>query len=205
MAIASDGDLNRLVISGEFPVEQLVERWESIVDQNADQNGDRQISAYRQLYKSYGLLLAEHTIVAGCLMIMTYQDAALCWDSLVEVMERGYNIDTSSDDAYLKSIEKAKGRISHLITKSESKRKEIERKFGRRDKKEGNISIYDAIGALELSVGFSLDVDKLTLSHYNALKKGVREREAAKRASQPSVNKPVSARRQKMEAEDGRD
>jgi hypothetical protein len=207
VAIINDGDLNRLIaVQGEFNVEQLSEQWEAIVDINADQNGDHQIASYKQLYKTYGLLLADHTIIAGCLIIMTHQDAALCWEEVAEVIARGYQIDTDTQDGYINSIFKAKSRVSHLITKAESKRKELERRFGRRDKKEGNVSIYEAVGSLELAAGFSLDIDKLTLSHYNALKKGLRDREAAKKAAAPApTTKPVPARVQKMGVEDGRD
>jgi hypothetical protein len=121
---------------------------------------------------------------------MTIQDPALCWESIAEVTERGYAIDTSTNEAFLSSLIRAKQKVSHMTTKAESKRKELERRFGRRDKKSDKLTVYDAVGSLEIALGFSVgNIDSLTLAHYNALKKGAKERESAKKASSELGNR----------------
>lgn len=170
------------MVSGVHDREEIVEAWEKIVERNAEEEGDRRVESYKRLHKHYGLMLADHTVVSACLMIMTIQDAALCWEEVTEVIERGYPIDTSTNQKYVESILAAKRKVSHLMTNCERKRKEIERRFGKRDRKaDKKTTVYEIVGSLEVVLGFGIpNIDTLTLSHYNALKKGAREKEAAK-------------------------
>lgn len=183
IAINTDGDLSRLVISGKFSLEEITERWESIIEEHSKHSDEQRFESYQRLLQSYSKLMAEHTIVSACLMIMTVQDAALCWEEVTEVIERGYEINLNSGEAYVKSILNAKRKVSHLMTNCVRKQKEMERRFGRKDHKETKANIYDIVGSLEISLGFALNIDTLTLSHYNALKKGINQKEAARQAA----------------------
>jgi hypothetical protein len=178
--IATSGDLSLLIISGDHSKNDLVERWEQIIHENGTKNGDRHFQIYFQLLKAYSELIAEHTIVACYLTLMTF-DINFEW--INEVRNRGYSIDTTTSESYAKTLLAAKRKVTNLNTRAEMKRKEIERTYP--PSKEGEELTYEeVVGKLELALGevkilVVIDPEKLTLAKYNILKEGIKKKHQA--------------------------
>lgn len=171
--------IESLIISGSPTKEQLIEAWEGIVKENSKHSGDHRFDSYEQLLNGYAELIASQTIVCTCLEMMTWKiDFAI----IKEVRDRGYAIETTTSEAYAKSLESAKKKARNLITRAEMKRKDIERQFGKKDNGEVKAhSFQEIIGMLELALDRSiLDSETLTLSKYNTLKKGAEDKHKAR-------------------------
>ncbi len=179
--IANTGNLELLVVSGKASQEELSERWELIIAENGKVSNDNQYNIYQSLMYDYGLLIAQQTVVATCLEILTWK---VDFEVIEEVRSRGYKIDTTQL-GYAKSLSSAKSKCRNLITKAESKRKDINRQFGKDDeesKKNARQYSYDEIiGFLELALDRTImDAETLTLAKYNVLKKGAQDRHKQK-------------------------
>lgn len=171
--IATNGDFNLLVISGSATKDELIERWESIVQENGTRNGDNHYNIYFNLLKGYAEVIAEHTIVEAMLTILWYSNP-VPFDVVNDVRERGYVIDTTTSALYAKSLKAAQKKVKNLSTKTEMKRKEIERIYGKKESKGQAYTYEEIIGHLELSLERSImDSETLTLAKYNVLKKGI--------------------------------
>lgn len=175
--IATKGDFSLLIISGTPSAEELIQRWESIVRQNSKGNGDHRYDAYFELLKGYGEITGAYTITSIQLEILFYK---IDWKIIEEVRQAGYKIETDSSEVYAKSIHAARRKIANLITRSEMKRKEIERQFGGKQEDVGAQTYEEIIGMLELALDRTImDAETLTLAKYNVLKKGVEDRRKA--------------------------
>lgn len=192
--ICSTGSLTPLVISGAPSPEEISDAWEKIVELNSEYNGDNQYSAHQQLLKSAAELEAEFTIVETSLTILWYK---VDWSIINDLRERGYDVATTAgnyptiSEAYSRSIIKLRSKIGHLRTRAEKRRKEIERRFGSKEK-DKRTTIHECIGSLELALGWTVgDAEKMTLSRYNILKKGANDKNKAQEAAskpQPQAN-----------------
>lgn len=180
--ICATGSLSLLIISGVPDSETLSDAWEKIVEENSKHNGDNQYSSFQQLNKSAAELEAEFTIIETSLTILWYK---VDWAIINDLRDRGYEVATTpgnygtTDEAYAESIKRIRAKIGHLKTRAEKRRKEIERRFGNKDK-DKRTNIYECIGSLELALGWSVgDADKMTLARYNVLKRGAKEKNKA--------------------------
>lgn len=185
--IATSGDVSLLIISGKPSKDELIDRWEKIVQDNGQRNGDNRYDAYFSLLKARAELIAQHTTVSCHLLLMTYE---INWESIDAVRAMGYTIETMTSAAYAKSLEAAKRKSSNLITKSEMKRKEIERAFGGKKTESVSHSYEEIIGLLELALDRTImDAENLTLAKYNVLKKGVEKKQKIKESEQRANNR----------------
>lgn len=176
LEIAQGGDLKLLIISGKPSSETLIEAWEDIIKKNGKNNNGDQYDLYFGLLKGYAELIARHTIVSVQLEILFYK---VDFKIIEEVRQAGYPIETTPAN-YASSLATARRKIKDLITKSEMKRKAIERLVGPVDKEANVISYEEIIGNLELSLDRTvMDSETLTLAKYNVLKRGIEERRKA--------------------------
>lgn len=166
--VANTNDLTQLIIGDtSHTIDELTFQWETIVEANSKHSGNNRFSIYQNLIHDYAGLIASQTIVSASLSILFWR---VDQEIINDCNNRGYVIDISSSEAYARSIKMAESRCKNLITKAESKRKEIERQFSERGKIQ---SLDDVIGFLELSLGRTiLDADTMRLAKYNRLKKG---------------------------------
>ena len=172
--IAVSGDLSKLIVSGSATTAELVERWESIVQENSRRNGDRRYDAYHTLLQNYAELVASHTVVSASLEILWWK---VDFPIIDDVRSRGFKIDTINSERYKQSIISARAKCKNLITRYEMQRKEIERQFGQNDQKESSYTYEEIIGSLELGLERTImDSDTLTLAKYNVLKKGIQRK-----------------------------
>jgi len=166
-----------LIISGNPTDQELSDQWEKIIQENGKHTNDHKYDIYQELVYDYGLLIAQHTVVSVCLEMLFVGNMANRIDPEIikEVRERGYKIDTTPT-AFEKSLQSAKSKCKNLITKAESKRKDIERQF--KDKGDKKEHTYDEIiGFLELALDRTvMDSETLTLAKYNVLKRGAEQR-----------------------------
>jgi hypothetical protein len=174
--IAETGAFEFLIRKGRPSQEELVDRWEEIVKENSKHGEGDQYEAYFQLYKGYQEIIANHTVIAACLEILWWK---VDFNVIQEVRNRGFKIDTSSSEAYKKSLKSAITKSSNLKTKAEMKRKEIERRFSGKEQKSSGY--WEIVGNLELGLERSItdSPETFTLAKYNELKKGVNERRRA--------------------------
>jgi hypothetical protein len=118
--------------------------------------------------------------VEALLTILWY---SVDFDIVNQIRERGYVIDTTTSETYAKSLKTAQRKVKNLSTKTEMKRKEIERIYGNKEKKEP-MSYEEIIGHLELALERSvMDSENLTLAKYNVLKKGIETKQRNERRS----------------------
>lgn len=176
--IATSGDLKGLIVSGSPTQDELVERWEQIIQDNGKHNGDFHYDTYFQLLQGYSQLLAQHTIINCHLLKMTF---VIDWESIEAVRAEGYKINTSTSESYADSLSNAKRKASNLITRYEMKRKEIERIYGGKAETKA-VGIEEILGNLEFLMDSpgSLDAEKITLAKYNTLKKLYQEKNKKK-------------------------
>lgn len=186
--IANGNDLSLLIVSGKPTSEELAEAWENIISENGKHTSDRSYDIYQSLIYDYGLLIAQHTVVSVCLEMLTHK---IDFDILEEVRERGYVIETTPL-AFERTLKSAKSKCKNLITKAESKRKEIERQFGKSDSEAKQSSYDEIIGYLELALDRTvMDAETITLAKYNVLKKGAEIKHRAKHGT--DTNRRVRA------------
>lgn len=182
--ISSTGDFHRLIISGDATLQNCLEHWERIVKRNAEENDSFQYLSYFSLYQGYQLLHAQHTTIKLLLV-----RASIKFDESVnqELTQRGYPIDTSSNQAYAKSLEVATRKSNALVTKINMKRSEIENHLsdGKGGKPKKQDTFEDLIASLELALGDGRNIpDDITLAKFNSLKKvAKRKNDALKRAT----------------------
>lgn len=172
--IANTGNIQLMIKSGSVDAEKLNEAWEAIIEENGKHTKNNSYNIYQNLIYDYGLLIAQHTVVSICLEMLTWK---IDLDIVNEVRDRGYKIELGQK--FESSLKSAKSKCKNLITKSESKKKEIERRF----KDEGtksNPSYDEILGYLELALDRTImDSDTITLAKYNVLKKGAEQRQKA--------------------------
>lgn len=176
--IATTGFVEFLIISGRPTQEELIDRWEEIIQKNGEENHDSKYEVYSSLIRVYAEFIARHTVLSILLEILFYK---VDFKHIEEVRSRGYVINTESDQAYEESLKKSTRKVSDLNTKAEMRRKELERQFPA--KKEGSKvpSYEEIVSQLELSLGAAkilmvIDRETLTLAKYNILKAGIRAR-----------------------------
>jgi hypothetical protein len=181
--IANDGLIERLIIKGRPTSEELEEQWEKIIDENGKHSKDNSYSIYQTLIYDYGCLIATQTVVSVCLEMLEFNlkyKRPIDFDIVEEVRNRGYKIETTPL-AFEKTLNSAKSKCKNLVTKLESKQKEIDRQF----KDKGASHTYDeVIGFLELALDRTvMDGDTITLAKYNVLKKGAELKNKARGAT----------------------
>lgn len=169
--IAQTGNLNLLVISG-YPTEQeLLDKWENLVKDNAKANNDNSYSAYENNLKRYGKLIADYELVRLSLMklILVVDDECLLY-----LKERGFKINTTTASGYAESIDAALKRSGSYLTKIKMKLNEMNESRVEADKSQPK-TIEEILGALSASLNFEITGD-ITLARFNEYKKIVKKK-----------------------------
>lgn len=176
--ISNTGDLKLLLRRGVAPQEYLVEVWEGIISDNSKATNNGGYSEYFQLLKGYDLLISEYVFVRATLIKLLMK---VDHEDVKELSSRGYRISTKDSEGYAESIYNSLRKVDNLITKSEMKRKEIDRNFSGKEKT-GKSEFVDVIAGLEIALERQIE-DNITLAKYNALcKLAKRKNEQAEKA-----------------------
>lgn len=172
--------MSLLIISGNPSEDQLLEAWENIIKISYERNGDNRYNSYLILLKSYALLLEKHTTVVAHLLKLTLHlisnSYPIDFNSIKEVKRLGYNVDIYTPELFAETLEFAKERASGLITKYESRRKEMLKNYGgTTEGKAKSASFIDVVASLKYALGRAqilivIDHDKLTLAEFNKFK-----------------------------------
>ncbi len=162
-------EYDRICRSGK--PDNCVERWEFIMQRNAEAVGNFEYEIYLQNSQIHGSLVHDYLYIKAALLRLYCK---VDFKLIDELKKKGYKIDLSEgteldvmNAKYALSILKALKRCDHLITKITVKKNEMQKSLG--DKQEAAQSQgYDSAMAL-LSFhwpGSSLPED-ITLSRYN--------------------------------------
>jgi hypothetical protein len=175
--IAKTGDFTKLVKVGKVSNEKCLEQWEKIVKKQEEETGASEYTAFITLSKGYLLHLNNHTTIRATLILVGLTRFFIDWDYIVDLNKKGYIIDTTSPETILKSVTEGLHVCEGLITKAESKRKEIEKLI--KHKQATNEGTFDqALAHLNFSLKFNVD-ENITLARYNEYQKILKARQKA--------------------------
>jgi hypothetical protein len=167
----------QLVSNGSRDIEKCFDAWENIVKENAKHSNSSEFDSRLQVIKTYARLLTDYiTVVTNCNSLLFFVDSKM----IEELKRLGYNINTSSSEAYTKSIEACIRKSANIISKMKMKENEM-KSFVESDKvKESNVSFSELIANLSFGLG-SLNINiaigqDITLSMYNEYKKLIKKR-----------------------------
>ena len=186
MDVVGGGDFKLLVTRGRLPEVYLLEVWESIIKDNEKHTKTRKHQNYFRLYSTYVKLLAEYTTNRLLLLKLTF----ICdWDTIQEVRERGFRIDTANKATYANSLTLALTNCENLLTKIRSKGNEMAKLTG--SKSEKAETFEDLIAFLEIN-GFKPDYS-ITLKQFNANCNLIKKKHAAMESNQrKGTNRPAN-------------
>lgn len=180
--IANSGNLSALIISGRHNEKELSEAWEQIVKLNADANQDANYDLYLDNVKMYGFYIEEYNYVKAMLLCLRYFVDS---NYIAELKSLGYKIDTSGSKAYLESLIACERRSDNLLTKIESKYKEI-KSSSKKDGEEAP-TLGSLIAQVSFGVGFNIP-ETVGLAQFNEYKKLIKEKYGRKRDNQAIGN-----------------
>ncbi len=160
--IANTGDFAKLVVNGEATSEQCKEKWNEIVAVNFENFGTFDFIGYVDNVEGYNSFLREHNLTIAELLVLYFQ---VDDDIIMELRERGYNIDTSSKSNYITSLERAMERSKSLQSRIRMKSNELENLTSHL--KDTQPATFDEIMAsLIINLGFTIP-DEITLARFN--------------------------------------
>lgn len=179
LEVAASGNLGLLVVKGKFGNKELVAAWEAIVKRNADANEDSNYDLYLDNLKAYGEFVAEFNLVKAMLTQLCFE---VDDDRIADLSELGYKIrktkyvdgkEVESATAYQESIQAAQRKSENLITKINSKFKELQ--LASKASSVEAPTLGALLAQVSFGLGFNLPVD-VTLSQFNEYKKLVKQK-----------------------------
>lgn len=177
MEVVNTGNFKSLLTRGRLPEAYLLDVWESIIKENEQHTGTRKHQHYFRLYSSYVKLLADYTINRVLLLKLTFSCE---WETIQEVRDRGFTIDTENKITFAISIANALTKCENLLTKIRTKGNEIAKLTeGKLEKAE---TFEDLVAFLEIN-GFKPDYS-ITLKQFNANCNLIKKKHAAMEANQ---------------------
>lgn len=124
--------------SGIPDLEKAAEAWEDLIRQNSEANGSFEYENYLTNVKTYGLLINEYLWIKGALSKLLFKvDKEL----IEELKRKGYKVSINPLE-YTESLIMCFRKVENLLTKTQSKAKEIEGMKG-----EPNKESFDSIMA----------------------------------------------------------
>ena len=188
MEIIKDGEVKKLIVSGEATEQVCAEQWENIVRKNYETNGGYDYLNYVDIMSEYGFLIAEYiSVKTKLLKLITLnleigivfmggnetfvQDEQI----IAELKDEGYRIDTSSADKYAETISIGLRRVDNLLNRMKMKSDELDEMVSDQDQEVS----FDSIMAFLYSQ-FPHVPEDVTLSRYNELVKIVKQRNKQK-------------------------
>jgi hypothetical protein len=175
--IANTGDFIRLVKEGKSDNEQCLIAWEAIIKKQQEITGNNQYNAFFRLNKGYLLNLNDYTLIRACLILTGINNIFPDYEYIKILKEKGYNIDTSTPETIIDSVNGGLQKCDGLITKATTKRKEIEMIMNQNESKD-KVGFESAIANLNYQLGFNVD-DNLTLSRFNEYQKIIKAKHKA--------------------------
>lgn len=164
----------QLVSNGSRDIEKCFDAWENIVKENAKHSNSSEFDSRLHVIKTYARLLTDYiTVVSNCNSLLFFVDIKM----IEELKSLGYNINTSTSEAYTKSIEACIRKSANIISKMKMKENEM-KSFVLIDK--SNVSFSELVANLSFGLG-SLNINipigqDITLSMYNEYKKLIKKR-----------------------------
>lgn len=154
------------------PDEQVCsDEWERIIQKNQRTNGKMEFDNYFNLSQSHGYLMTEYLYIKACLSkLCVVVDREL----VAELDEKGYKISLENSEKYAESLQNNLRKCENLITKLNSKKKEMDRIAESRGESE-RAGFQEIMGNLEIGLGFTVP-DTLTLARFNEYQKRLREK-----------------------------
>ncbi len=167
MEISNDGQVSKLVRTGEATKEELTQAWEEIIRLNSLANGSRSYNNYFTALKNYIKLVNSYMLIR--LALIKCAVFPVDYEVIADLRLRGYKINLNSNELYSGSIETGLRRVENLITRANMKRKELETLLDT-NKEQVKGSYEEIIANTSAGLGFPLPTD-LTLAMYNAYRK----------------------------------
>lgn len=170
LEIAKTGDFTRLVKEGKAGSEKCLDVWENIVKKQQQVTGNNQYDAFFRLNKGYLINLNDYTMIRACLILVGINYLYIDWEYIKILKEKGYSIDTSTPERILETVKYQLQVCEKLITKSTSKRKELDMMIKGGEESKTEISFESMLANLNYALGFNVNED-LTLCRYNEYQK----------------------------------
>lgn len=174
--VARNGEFKRLIKAGRATNEQCLAAWEEIVKRQEKETGSHHYTAFLQLIKGYAAHLSDHTLIRACLIHLMI--APIDWEVLQTLRSKGYNIDTSTQEKKIESIQAGLRRCENLVTKATMKKKELERMFESKGKGNEQGGFEQILANLNFALGFNVD-ESITLARYNEYQKILKAKQKA--------------------------
>ena len=176
LEIAQTGNTDLLVISGTPTEKEIQSAWDEITRLNSNSTG--RTNHQLDNIKDYVRLLSKYQASQASILQLH-----LCVDdeALLYLASNGYRIDTSSNTAYRESLKSAQRKVANVLTKIESKYKEIMAAVAQADPDAPVQSgIETILAAVSASLGFNVE-STVTLARFNEYNKIIKKRiEASK-------------------------
>lgn len=171
--IVVTGNTGLLVYKGNPSEQEIQERWEQIVEQNAQANGSQHNHLIDNI-RDYIRYLATYISVQSALLQLHLGVDDEC---IAFLESKGFRIDTSSNAAFIDSIRLALQKVKNVITKLKSRHKLIIDSMGQSG--DDSVPITNSADAmianLSAALGFAVE-PWITLSRYNEFAKIVKRR-----------------------------
>lgn len=165
--ISMDGNVTRLIKYGKADNQTLQDCWERLVKRNNEETGNFNYFIYKEGLEVYHNLLRVYHKVKTCLLKLSIR----CDYKVIGMLAaEGYVIDKRVSH-YDESLYLASRKSDNLITKIQSKRKEL----AEFEKKDGGVPMTFEKALAKVSFGAKYQVQRdVTLSGYNELVKEIK-------------------------------
>lgn len=176
LEVAQTGNTDLLVISGNPTEKEIEKAWDEITRLNSNSTG--RTNHQLDNIKDYVRLLSKYQASLASIMQLH-----LCVDdeALLYLASNGYKIDTSSNTAFRESLKAAQRKVANVVTKIESKYKEIMAAAAEADPDAPvHSGIETMLAAVSATLGFNVE-SNVTLARFNEYNKIIKKRiEASK-------------------------
>lgn len=171
MSIAETADYMALVVDGKPTIDESFEQWELLIQKNSEINGNAEYRSYYENLKHYNRLLNDFNVIKCTLTILHFEvDNSM----IAYLATKGYKIDTSSSELYLKSLTAALNKSNNLISKIEMRAKALTKAAEQSKGSNQQVTFEILMANLTISLGFTVD-DSLTLARYNEYNKIIKK------------------------------
>lgn len=148
--------------------------WEKIVARNAKENGSHGLVNYKQTLKQINLLRADYLLVKASLTKLNFMVDS---DAINFLRVKGFAINIGNASAYQQSLLVANRVSENLVSKIQSREKELERLAT----KKGEPATFQGIlASLSIALGFNVP-EEVKLAWFNEAKKTIKRKEEGKR------------------------
>jgi hypothetical protein len=170
LEIAETRELTLLIIEGSAMHEELVIAWEKIIAQNSSANNSLEYSSYVNHLRQLAKMLNEFTMLKSAVFVLALNADK---DVIDFLKKKGHIVDTSSDQAYDKSLERLVKKHDALATQITMKQNQIQA-LSEKEVTE-QVGFDQIMASLSAQIGFTVPED-VTLARYNEYKKIIKQK-----------------------------